>query len=119
MLKLQDVPTGTSLMMFMQALGGSVFLAVADNIFVNRLMSGLAEIPGVNPSVVLAAGATNLKLSPAIREAYNKALTQTWYLPVALAALSILGAVALEWRSVKDDRKEFDGGDTAVQLEPS
>jgi hypothetical protein len=36
-----------------------------------------------------------------VKDIYNKALTQTWYVAVALSALSICGAVLVEWRSVK------------------
>ena len=36
-----------------------------------------------------------------MKSVYNKALTQTWYVAVALSALSLCGAVLVEWRSVK------------------
>jgi hypothetical protein len=32
---------------------------------------------------------------------YNDALTQTWYISVAPATLSIIGSSAVEWKSVK------------------
>ena len=44
-LKLQDVPVGSSLLLLMQSLGGCIFLAVADNAFLNQLIGGLAACP--------------------------------------------------------------------------
>jgi hypothetical protein len=38
---------------------------------------------------------------PAVLVAFNKALSQTYYVGVAGASLSIFGSVGLEWRSVK------------------
>ena len=34
----------------------------------------------------------------------NESLTQTWYLVVGLAAVTIFGSLAMEWRSVKEKR---------------
>ena len=100
-LKLRDVPVGTSLLVLMQSLGGCIFLAIADNVFLNRLIGGLAAVPDIDPRIVLSAGATNLNFGPAVEKVYNHALTQTYYVPVAMAALSICGSLAMEWRSVK------------------
>lgn len=106
-LKLDDVPTGTALVMFFQTFGGALFVSVAQNVFNNRLISELLlEAPGVDPSLILHAGATSLKNYvnasdlPGVQQAYNTALTETWYAAVAMACLSIL-AWGLEWRSVK------------------
>lgn len=38
--------------------------------------------------------------------AYNNALTQTYYVSVAMAALSIFGALGMEWKSVKGKKIE-------------
>lgn len=101
------IPSGTALIMLTQNLGGAVFLSVAQNVLTNRLIASLAHIPDIQPELVLRAGATNLLkfVGPthigAVQDAYNKALTQTWYVAVALAALSILGAVCVEWRDVR------------------
>lgn len=115
-LKLDDVPVGTSLIIFMQTLGGALFISVAQNIFTNRLVSNLLEkVPTLDPSIVLRTGATSLKhaidadhadLLPDVLFAYNGALTQTFYVSLALAALSIFGAVGIEWKSVKGKKIE-------------
>ncbi|KAL8661820.1 MAG: hypothetical protein Q9202_005246 [Teloschistes flavicans] len=112
-LPLNDVPVGTTIIIFLQTLGGALFISVGQNIFNNRLISNLAvDVPSVDPSVILQVGATNLKntVDPAqlhdILHAYNDSLTQTFYISVALAALSIFGAAAMEWKSVKGKKVE-------------
>lgn len=112
-LKLDDVPVGTSLIIFMQTLGGALFISVAQNIFTNRLVSNLLEkVPTMDPSIVLKTGATSLKgavnaaLLPDVLLAYNDALTQTFYVSLAVAALSIFGSAGMEWKSVKGKKIE-------------
>ncbi|EAQ82879.1 hypothetical protein CHGG_11055 [Chaetomium globosum CBS 148.51] len=108
-LDMADVPTGTSLIIFMQTLGGALFVAVSQNVFTNKLVEYVAEyVPDVeNPSSILAVGTTTVKdvfdaaQLPGIKLAFNDALTQTFTVFTALAAISILGAVAVEWKSVK------------------
>ena len=110
-LPLADVPMGTSIIVFTQILGGAIFISVAQNVFSNQLVANLrTAVPNLNPGIVLQTGATNLK--DAIPKeflhgtliAYNKALTQTWYVGVALACLSCIGAAGMEWKSVKQKK---------------
>ena len=115
-LHLDDVPTGTSIIMFAQTFGGALFISVAQNVFTNRLIRNLLEnVPTLNPAIVLQTGATNLKdavtasnpsLLPAVQTAYNSALVQGYYVSVAMAALSIFGAIGIEWKSVKGKKLE-------------
>ncbi|KAJ7499722.1 major facilitator superfamily domain-containing protein [Mycena latifolia] len=107
-LDIKDVPTGTALIMFLQTMGGSVFVSVAQNIFQNELVRGLTHnVPSVDPSIILRAGATNLKSSipPELVDAvifvYNKALVSAFYVATATACLSAVGAFVIEWKSVK------------------
>jgi hypothetical protein len=108
-LDIDDVPTGTSLIIFLQTLGGALFVAVSQNVFTNKLVEYVgAYVPEIpDPSYILAVGATSVKdafdeaLLPGVKLAFNDALTQTFIVFTALAAISILGAVAVEWRSVK------------------
>ncbi|KAK2738275.1 MFS sugar transporter [Myotisia sp. PD_48] len=112
-LELEDVAIGTVVMMFCQTLGGALFISVGQNVFGNRLVSGIAEAaPGLDASIVLRVGATELdKLIPkeflaATQVAYNNALTNTWYVAVAMSVLSIIGAFGIEWISVKGKKIE-------------
>jgi hypothetical protein len=92
----------------MQTFGGALFVSVAQNVFNNRLISEIPkQAPGLNPQIILHVGATSLKnqvpaaVLPGVQRAYNTALTQTWYISVAMSCLEIIGAVFVEWKSVK------------------
>ncbi|KAJ6544229.1 putative HC-toxin efflux carrier [Mycena capillaripes] len=113
-LSLQDIPTGTSLIMFAQTLGGALFVSVGQNVFTNKLKDGLASrVPSVDPATVLGAGATSLRTAvdasilPAVIAVYNDALVSAFYVSVAMAALSLIGALAIEWKSVKGKNIEM------------
>ena len=114
-LKKQDVPIGTSLMFFTQTLGGSLFASVGQNIFSNRLVKDLVTLPGIkSASAIVSTGATDIRhvvesqYLPQVLNAYNKALTDVFKVPLALACFSIVGALAMEWRSVKKGRQHQD-----------
>lgn len=112
-LPIHDVPVGTALMIFFQTMGGAIFLSVAQNIFTNKLLTGvIATVPDIDPSIVVHSGATDLKKNippqflAAVQTAYNHALTQTWYVSVALACVTVFGIVWIEWKSVKGKKLE-------------
>ncbi|EFE42468.1 hypothetical protein TRV_02776 [Trichophyton verrucosum HKI 0517] len=112
-LPLEDVAVGTVIMMFCQILGGALFVSVGQNVFTNLLVKGVVNAaPGLDPQVVLRVGATQLKnmIPPqfldGVQVAYNDALTKTWYVATALAALSVIGSVGMEWKSVKGKKIE-------------
>ena len=116
-LPITDVPVGTALIMFTQTFGGALFVSVGQNVFTNRLLSGLIkEAQGFDPLMILRLGATTLKTAvpseflPGVLVAYNQALTQTWYVSVAMACLTGIGAVTLEWKSVKGKKIDVSPG---------
>jgi hypothetical protein len=107
-LPLKDVPTGTALVMFFQTFGGALFVSVGQNVFNNRLISEIPkQAPGIDPTIILHVGATSLKdqiparLLDGVQIAYNTALTETWYIAVAMTCLQAIGAIFVEWKSVK------------------
>ena len=103
----QDVPVGASLMIFAQSLGGAIFISVGQSVFTNRLASGLDQIPGINPQALINAGATNLRsiVTPqqldSVLVIYNQALTRAFDVALGVSCAAILGALAVEWKSVK------------------
>jgi MFS family permease len=112
-LELQDVSIGTATILFLQLFGGTVFVSVANNIFNTRLVSNLIEsIPSLDPEIVVSAGATGLQsavspeLLPAVLVAYNDALTKTFQIALVLACVTAVGAVLMEWKSVKAKQAE-------------
>ena len=107
-LALVDVPIGTAIMIFIQLLGGAMFVTIAQNVFTNDLVSGILaiHIPNLNAKIIVQSGATHLRdgiptaYLPSVLVAYNAALVKTFQ----VACLSLLGAVGMEWRSVKNNR---------------
>ena len=110
-LHIDDVPIGTSVMNFCLTLGGALFISVGQNVFTNRLLTNLqTSVPNIPPGLVLATGATSLKSTiektdPSsvgrVLDAYNNAVTQTYYVSLAMACFSLIGALGMEWKSVK------------------
>lgn len=103
-----DIPSGITAVLFFQLLGGALMVSAGQNVFTTRLTSGLASIPGVNAQLVIATGATNLKtLIPdpanynAALEIYNSGLTRAFRVSLVVACLAVLGAIGMEWKSVK------------------
>ena len=102
-----DVPLSMALMFFMQQLGGSVFLAVSQNIFSSRLVDSLSGIAGLDTETIVNTGATALRtivpsdqLSTAVH-AYSHALTRVFVLATVLSACMILGSLAVGWKRIK------------------
>ena len=107
-LPLRDVPVGTALATFFQIFGGALFVSAAQNVFNNRLISELPKFTtGVNPDLIVHIGATELKTVVPPSQvagtllAYNKSLTQTWYIAVAMVCISAIPTIFVEWKSVK------------------
>ncbi|KAE8388978.1 MFS general substrate transporter [Aspergillus alliaceus] len=102
-----DVPTGLALMLFVTLLGASVFVSAGENVLANQLVKRLAGVKGVDASMIISGGATSLlqSLPDDVRNtalvAYNEALRDVFRVGLIPTCLSVLGAVSLEWRSVK------------------
>lgn len=112
-LHIDDVSVGTALVIFGQTLGGAIFISAGENIFTNKLLQGLrSAAPELDPAVVLATGATELRKAvqpqflQAVIFAYNEALIKAFYAAVALSSLTIIGSLGVEWRSVKESEGE-------------
>ncbi|KAK5653082.1 hypothetical protein OQA88_9369 [Cercophora sp. LCS_1] len=114
-LPIDDVPIATSLMAFMQSLGAAVFVAVAQAIFENRLIANLEKLlpagAGLDPENLIQAGATKIlaqvppQLQPSVREALNHAITRVYVVSICASSLTLVGSLAMEWRSVKKTQK--------------
>ncbi|KAH9236437.1 hypothetical protein K456DRAFT_1770540 [Colletotrichum gloeosporioides 23] len=114
----RDIALATSVLVFLQSLGGTVFLAVAQNIFSSRLVAELRRnVPNVNPAVVINAGASGLvdsmrKTYPnsvdGIIESYNRALQNVFLIATVLGCLTVLGVGFFEWKSVKENKPKTD-----------
>lgn len=108
----QDVPIGASLMFFAQWLGGAVFVSVGQNVLSNKLVEGLSVLPGFEIGWVTQSGATDLRDAVPVESlsivlhVYNGALTRTFDIALAMSCAAILGALAMEWKSVKNQPRK-------------
>lgn len=121
-LPLEDIPIGTATVLFTENLVGAVMVSVAQNVFANQLGANLkAKVPGLDSDVVLGTGATQIKneipgeFYDDVLAAYSQALTETFYVGVALSCCAAFGAVCLEWLSVKGRKKGSDGEEEEAQ----
>ena len=115
-LKFKDVPIGTAVVLFIQILGGAIFVSIAQSLFTTHLIRGLIglNIPGLDPQMIIHAGATGLRAVvdptklPEILVVYNDAIVKTFQLGLILSCLSILGAAGVEWKSMKASQTTAD-----------
>lgn len=77
-----------------QTYGGAIFLAVAQNIFSNTLIQGtLSSVSGVNPQMVINAGATDLRNAltpdqlPKVLTIFMNSLKDAFVVPIALTGV--------------------------------
>jgi MFS family permease len=116
----KDVSTGVSLMFFAQSLGGAIFICVGQSVFANGLISGLAQIPNINPKIVLEVGATDLRNAvlpmdlPAVLDYYNRALTEAFTVALAVACAAVIPAIGVEWKNIKGLKR---GGPSSAATE--
>ena len=103
----KDVPIGVSLIFFGQTLGGAIFLSVAQNIFSNKLEQNFTSLGGLDIGAVTSTGATDIRsivppgMLEAVLTAYNNALRNAFYIALAMSCCSLVGALTMEWKSVK------------------
>ena len=119
-----DVPIGMGLMFFMQQLGGSVFLAVGQNIFSSKLVDSLSDVAGLDTEAIINTGATAVRsIVPSselntVVDAYSYALTRVFVLTTVVSACMILGSLAVEWKNIKGKKGSGDSPRTVeVRLE--
>ncbi len=89
-------------------MGGAFFVSAANTAFTNRLISRVAlTAPGVNPALVIATGATQLRgvftaeELPGILIAYMDGLRLAFALGIATAGVTLPIALFAHWRRVK------------------
>ena len=109
-LTIDQIPIGVAAVACFQTLGGAVFVAVANTILQDELLSASQrnELPGVDIQQVIALGATQFRsivskaALPGLLVVYNEALRKVFYIAVPLAGLSCFAAFGLEWKSVRN-----------------
>ena len=111
-LSAEDIPVGTTLCNFLFALGGTVFVSLAQALFQNGIIVGThTHMPGLDPNLILEAGATDLRnvlsnvnlgdrLAGALL-AYVEGLRGVFILTLVCSAASLMTACFWPWETVK------------------
>ncbi|KAE8151073.1 major facilitator superfamily domain-containing protein [Aspergillus avenaceus] len=111
-LQSQDVSTGVALIFFAQYFGGALWISVANNVFTNRLAHDVSGLAGIDPREIVQVGATALRSTldseqfAQVLPGYNSAVVSAFYVGVACACATVVGAWAMEWKSMKAAVKE-------------
>lgn len=108
-LPFKDIPTGIAITLFFQSLGGSVFVSAGNNVLNDRLVRYITDLklPGVNAEEVITAGATAWRgvvpedFVGVVVRAYSHALRDTFRAGLITVCLSCIGAMFMEWKSVR------------------
>jgi hypothetical protein len=118
----KDIPIGASLMFFSQLLGGTIFVSVAQNMINSQLLHRLSSVPGFSAENILNSGATSLtNLPPSIKTtvliAYNESIRTVFRVGLILVCLTMLGALSMEWLSVKKGvgKQKQEGGEEGIE----
>ena len=106
-----QLAVGTAIVAWAQFFGGALFVALGQTAFANLLRQSLKHYaPDVDQSTIVESGATNYAADVQasqlgnVLQAYNKAVTQTFFLAVASAAAAVLTAMAMG--AAKSKKKE-------------
>jgi hypothetical protein len=97
-----------AIMSFSQTLGGAVFLAVAQAIFIQALPANLSRYaPAVDAETVIAAGATDFREVvyaqdlPGVLVAYSKSIDRVFYMNIALCVVHFFLSWGVGWKDVR------------------
>ncbi|KAI1850006.1 hypothetical protein JX265_003378 [Neoarthrinium moseri] len=108
----EDIPAAMAAVGFAISIGAALFISISQNIFTNLLRNGLSDVPGIEVNEIVNQGATNLLQTVPISEReqvvhiYNSAITTTFWACVAVVCLGMLAALSMEWKSVKDAKRD-------------
>jgi len=99
-----------SLVFFCQGIGGTISVALAQNVLDNQLISGLKGLKNISPHDVATTGATELRKAfspeqlPEVLRVYNHSLVIVFYIALGFSCAAIFGGLGMEWKSVKKDK---------------
>ena len=101
-----------ALLVFSQTFLSSVWLTIANLIFSDELRDSLrANVPGVNPEVIISAGGTGYEqvvpeeLLGGVTRAYSDGVAGVFYLLIALGCLGFLLSFGIGWKDIRNHKK--------------
>lgn len=110
-----DIPIGSSTLIFFQTMGGTIFLQVGQAVFQNSLKAALQRLaPTVSPTLIFETGATGLKQAlegagqadawRSVLASYTLGLQDTFKVSLGLGLGAFLASLFFEWKSVKGNK---------------
>lgn len=106
--EMSEISSVTAITLFFQTIGGAFFVSAGQTAWANTLLSRLPIVaPGVNPGLVVATGATELRhvfpaeQIPGLLTAYMDGLKVTFALVIALAGITLPISLFAKWKNVK------------------
>jgi hypothetical protein len=107
-------------MIFFQTISGAIFVSVGQSVFANKLIQTVPQlVPGVDPNLVVATGATELRKVftsselPGVVASYMAGLKDAYALGIALAGCAVIVsaiATVIDWRRLGEHEKKQMGG---------
>ena len=104
----KDVSIGGAMIVFGAGMGSALWVCASATLFHQRLIDEIKQSsPATNATALSHAGLSEIRSYigserlNAVLNGYNEAVVQTLYLPLALSILTIIGAIAIERRSIK------------------
>ncbi|KEF56994.1 uncharacterized protein A1O9_07184 [Exophiala aquamarina CBS 119918] len=112
LLKPNEVALATSQIFFFQYLGAAVFISVGETIFSNTLRTGIqSNAPNLDAEAIIAAGAFGFrsfvaeKDIPGVLQAYNHAITTTYYLALGGTCAAFFTSFGMGWQRLPKRNK--------------
>lgn len=111
-----QIPIAMSILIFLQNMGGAVFLVAANTIFSNTLRSELNDRTstiGIPTDVIIASGAFNVRnlvqgsteRLNAVLDSYTDAIANVMYLGIGTSVGTFIFAWGLGWKDIRVARK--------------
>ncbi|TPX07906.1 uncharacterized protein E0L32_010361 [Thyridium curvatum] len=123
-LPLEDVPVASACVQIFQSLGGAIFIAVAQTVFQNGLISSIQrDAPQLDGQIFINSGASQIRsiltqihqeqALDAVLNAYLVGLRHSYFISVGCAAGTFFAAACLSWTSIKGKTAVIEDGASA------
>lgn len=103
-----DISSVTAMVLFFQTVGGAIWISSGNAAFANKMLQEIPKFaPGVNPAMVIATGATELRKVftaeqlPGILSAYMEGLRVPIAIAIACACATVVLSVVPRWESIR------------------
>ncbi|KAF3084460.1 hypothetical protein TWF569_006965 [Orbilia oligospora] len=101
-----DVSSVTAMVLLFQCVGGSFFVAAGQSAFVNKLLASLPQTPDIDPMMVVATGATEIRHAfpaqyvPDIVAAYMAGIRVSLAIPIGAAGVGLIISLFGKWNRI-------------------